>query len=123
MMPARVDARHRGRPSPYVVLLIGIWTAVMAARLYPQFDVAVRIDGRQTTVGEYITARCGARLGLAAETCFAAAERKAHLQLRREQAKSVLMIGAPAVLYLLCLGLAAAGGLRRRNAEPSKASP
>ena len=124
MTAARADAPRRGRASPYVVLLIGIWTAVMAARLYPQFDMAIRIDGRVTTVNEYIADRCGARLGPAAETCLAAARRKARIQLRREQAKSILIVVAPAVLYLVYLAFAAAAGSRRRHAEaPRKVAP
>lgn len=112
-MTADIRAPRRGA-SVYVVLLIAIWTAVMAARLYPQFDTAVRIGGRVTTVDEYLADRCGERVGPAAETCLTAAQHKARIQLRREQAKSVLIVIAPAVLYLIYIAFAAAAASRRR---------
>lgn len=104
------------RVSPYVVLLIAVWTAIMTARLYPQFDRTLRIDGRITTVDDYIADRCGARLGPEAATCLATAHDKARTQLRREQARTVLIIAVPGVLYLLYLAPAALAGARRRRA-------
>lgn len=124
MTATQVDASRSGRASRYVVLLIGVWMAVTAARLYPQFDTAVRIDGRVTTVNDYLVDRCGARLGPAAETCLAAAERNVRIQLRREQAKSVLIVVAPAVLYLAYLAFAAAAESHRQHLDASrKAAP
>lgn len=109
------------RVSPHVVLLIAVWTAIMTTRLYPQFDRTLRIDGRITTVDDYIADRCGARLGPEATTCLATAHDKARTQLRREQARTVLIIAVPGVLYLLYLApVALAGARRRRAAERSK---
>jgi len=77
MSAAQTGTQGRRRVSPYVVLLIAAWTAVMTARLYPQFDSALRIGGRITTVDDYIADRCGARLGPEAATCLATAHAKA----------------------------------------------
>ncbi|MGH7015036.1 MAG: hypothetical protein ACREEL_12930 [Stellaceae bacterium] len=116
MTAAKPAAPRRRRASVYVVLLIAAWTAAITARLAPQFDTALRIDGRVTTVDDYIADRCGERLGPAAESCLAAAHRKAQIQLRREQARTVLMIVAPAVLYSIYLLLAGVADARRRRA-------
>jgi len=116
MTAGGTDASRHGRLARYVVLLILAWMAVLTVRLYPQFEIAVRVGGRVMTVDEYIADRCGTRLGPAAETCLADARRKAGVQLRREQAKSVLIVVAPAVLYLLYLPLARAIAARQPRA-------
>lgn len=124
MSVGKAGAPHHVRASPYVVLIIALWTAAMTVRLYPQFETAVRINGRVTTVDEYIADRCSARLGPAAEACLAAAHRKAQIQLRREQAKTVLIIVAPAVLYLVYLSLAGVvDAFRLRAAKQRKDRP
>lgn len=107
---------RRGRPSAYITLLIVAWAVAMTARLYPQIDTIVRVDGRTMTVAEYISDRCGTQLGPAAEVCLAAAHNKARVQLRREQVRSVLIIAAPAVLYLLYLLLARLADVWQRRA-------
>ncbi|HYL31864.1 MAG TPA: hypothetical protein VEU53_01785 [Stellaceae bacterium] len=117
MNAAQSRIPHGRRLSAYIVLLIAVWTLVMGARLLPQFNAALRIDGRITTVDDYIADRCGARLGPEATTCLATARRKAETQLRREQARSVLIIVAPAVLYSLYLALATLSGTSRRRAS------
>jgi hypothetical protein len=123
MTASGTDTLRPGRMARYVVLLILAWMAVLTVRLYPQFETAVRVGGRVMTVDDYIADRCGTRLGPAAETCLVAARRKAGVQLRREQAKSVLIVVAPAVLYLLCLPLARAIAARQPRAakRPKKA--
>lgn len=107
---------RRGRPSAYVTLLIAAWAVAMTARLYPQFNTAVRIDGRLTTIDDYIADRCGAQLGPAGEICLATARSKARVLLHQEQARSLLIIVAPAVLYLLYLPFARLAAVRRRRA-------
>lgn len=115
MNATQTGTRRRWRISPYVALLIAAWMAAMAARLFPQFDTALRIDGRITTVDDYVADRCGARLGPEATSCLATAHHKARTQLRREQARTVLIIVAPGVLYLLYLTPAALVDARRRR--------
>ncbi|GEM_PF-6046789 len=123
MTLARSERPRRGRHSTYVLLLIVVWTIAMAARLYPQFGTAVRIDGHLISVEDYIAERCGARLGPDAAACLVAAHRKAQVQLHREQARSVLIIAGPAVLYFLYAALAglAAAIRRRRTRRPEGA--
>ena len=87
--------------SSYLFLLVIAWTAVMTWRIYPQFKDAVRVDGRLTTVSDYIADTCGERVGPAAETCLAEAHETAQRLLRREQGKSVLVIEAPLFAYLI----------------------
>ena len=121
MSAIQTGTSRRRRISPYVVLLITAWMAVMTARLYPQFDTALRIDGRITTVDDYVADRCGTRLGPEATSCLATAHHKAQTQLRREQVRTVLIIVAPGVLYLLYLALAALADTRfRRTAKRNK---
>lgn len=116
MSAIQTGTRSGRRVSPYVMLLIAVWTAIMTARLYPQFDRTLRIDGRLTTVDDYVADRCDARLGPEAANCLATAHDKARTQLRREQARTVLIIAAPGVLYLLYLAPAALTDARRRRA-------
>ena len=116
MSATQTGTRRQRRVSPYVVLLIVVWMAAMAIRLIPQFMTALRIDGHITTIDNYIADRCGTRLGPDAASCLATAHDKARTQLRREQARTALIIVAPGVLYLLCLAPAAVADTRRRRA-------
>ena len=83
------------RLSRYFLLLAMVWMIAMTARLYPQFGDGVRIDGRLTTVEDYIEDSCSQRVGPAAQTCLAEAANEAQILLRREQGKSVLLIAYP----------------------------
>ncbi len=73
----------------------------MTWRIYPHFKDALRVGGRVTTVSRYIADRCSERVGPAAETCFAEARVAALRLLRREQGKSILLINAPILAYLI----------------------
>jgi hypothetical protein len=103
--------------SHYFVVLVIAWMAVMTWRIYPQFKDAVRVDGRLTTVNDYIDDACGERVGPAAETCFAEARETAQRLLRHEQGKSVLLIEAPLLAYLLVYVPIALWRGRRQNAR------
>jgi hypothetical protein len=81
------------------LVLAAVWMVAMTWRLYPQFGNAIRVDGRLTTVARYIDDSCGQRVGPAAATCLAESGEKAQLLLRREQARSVLLILAPLLVY------------------------
>lgn len=89
------------RIARYFALLGVMWMAVMTWRIYPQFKDAVRVDDRVTTVGDYVDATCGERLGPGAETCLAEAREEAQRLLRREQGRSILLIEAPILLFLI----------------------
>lgn len=116
MSAIQTGTRRQRRILPYVVLLIVVWMAAMAIRLIPQFGTALRIDGRITSIDDYIADHCGARLGPDAANCLATAHDKARTQLRREQARTALIIVTPGVLYLLYLAPAAVADTRCRRA-------
>ncbi len=100
------------RLSRYFLLLATVWVIAMTWRIYPQFGDGLRIDGRVTSVEEYVEDSCAQRVGPAAETCLAEASAQAQILLRREQGKSILLIAAPILLCLLAYlpkGIAGAG--------------
>ena len=100
--------------SRYFALLAVAWMIAMTWRLYPQFKDAVRVDGRLTTVEDYIAATCGERVGPGAATCLAEAREDARRLLRQEQGNSILLIIAP-ILGYLAIYLPAASWLGRRR--------
>jgi hypothetical protein len=89
------------RRSRLALVLAVLWMLAMTWRIYPQFAGTIRVDGRLTTVASYLSDRCGERIGPAAATCLAEGDEEAQLLLRQEQAKSVLFIIAPLLLYVL----------------------
>ena len=100
----RRTAKNPPGPSRYFLVLIVLWMAAMTWRLYPQFGDAIRIDGRLTTVADYVADACSQRVGPAAATCLAETTAEAELQLRREQGKSILLVIAPFLVYLVVWG-------------------
>jgi hypothetical protein len=101
----------------YFALLAVAWMIAMTWRLYPQFKDTIRVDGRLTTVEDYIGAVCGERVGPAAATCLAEAREDARRLLRREQGNSILLIIGPILLYL-AIYVPAAAWLGRRRLAP-----
>jgi hypothetical protein len=99
MLPAMVMSPFRG--SRYFVVLAIVWVLAMTWHIYPQFRDTIRVEGRLTTVSDYLEDICGQRLGAAATACLGAAHKKARVLLRREQGKSILLIDAPLFGYLL----------------------
>ncbi len=106
------------RLSRYFLLLVTVWVIAMTWRIYPQFGDGLRIDGRVASVEQYVDDSCAQRVGPAAQTCLAEAAGEAQILLRREQGKSILLITAPILLYLLAYlpkAVAGAAARRRRN--------
>jgi hypothetical protein len=90
-------------PSRVALALAALWMVAMTARLYPQFKDTVRVDGRLTTIAQFLEDSCGQRIGPAAVTCLAESGEQAQLLLRQEQGKSVLLIMAPLLGWgLIC---------------------
>jgi hypothetical protein len=106
------------RLSRYYALLAIVWMIVMTWRIYPQFKDAVRVDGRLTTIDDYVEGTCGERVGPAAATCYAETREEAQRLLRREQGKSILLIEAPVLSYLLFYVPMALWRQQRRAAAP-----
>ena len=109
---------ERSRTSRYVALFAVLWMAILTWRIYPQFKDAVRVDGRLTTMEDYIDDACGERLGPAAATCLAETREEAQHLLRREQGKSILLIEAPILAYLGVYLLGALWQRRRAACGP-----
>lgn len=73
----------------------------MTWRIYPQFKDTLRLDGRVTSFADYVEATCGQRIGPAAASCLAEARITGHRLVASEQARSLLLIEAPLLGYLL----------------------
>lgn len=78
-----------------------VWVAAMSWRLYPQFGDTLKVDGRLTQLEDYIAESCSQRIGPAAESCLDEARTTGHRLVAREQGKSILLIEAPLLGWLL----------------------
>lgn len=108
----------RVRLSRYFMAVSAVWVVAMTWHLYPQFPDTLRIDGRLMSFAEYVGNNCRERIGPAAASCLAEAEAAGRRLVAREQGKSVLLIDAPMLAYLLIyLPL----GWAIRRARPSDA--
>jgi hypothetical protein len=100
-MPFPGTREERVRLSRYMVVLCAIWVIAMTWRLYPQFKDTLRIDGRVMSYADYVAESCGEAMGPAAATCLGEARSTGRRLVAREQAKSLLLIEAPLLAYLL----------------------
>lgn len=78
-----------------------MWIVAMSWRLYPQFGDTLKIDGRLMRLETYVEERCGQRIGPAAESCLDEARATGQRLVAREQGKSLLLIEAPLLGWLL----------------------
>jgi hypothetical protein len=107
--------------SRYFIILAAVWVVAMTWRIYPQFKDALRVDGRVMTFADYVDESCGQRIGPNAKSCIEEAWATGRREVAREQGKSVLLILAPLLAYILAyvpLRSAAArlGECRRKRA-------
>jgi hypothetical protein len=100
-MAVPATREERVRLSRYLVVLCAIWVIAMTWRLYPQFKDTLRIDGRVVSYADYVAESCGERIGPAAATCLGEARITGRRLVAREQARSLLLIEAPLLVYLL----------------------
>jgi len=89
------------RLSRYVVIFSVVWMTALTWRLYPQFKDTLRIDGRLSTLADYVEDACGQRVGPAAVSCLKEAQETGRRLVAQEQGKSVLLIEAPVFGYFL----------------------
>jgi len=89
------------RLSRYFIILSAVWVLAMTWRLYPQFGDTLRDDGRLVTLQAYIDDSCGQRIGPGVASCLDEARSLGRRLVAREQGKSVLLIEAPLLGYLL----------------------
>jgi len=89
------------RLSHYFIVLSAVWVIAMTWRLYPQFGDTLRLNGRLMSFAAYVEESCGQRIGPAAASCRAEAQVTGRRLVASEQGKSVLLIEAPLLVYLL----------------------
>ena len=105
--------------SPYFAVFAAIWVVGMMWRVYPQFGETLRHDGRVIAFSDYVEARCGQRIGPARTSCLEEARDTGARLVAREQGKSVLLVEAPLLGYLLgYLPLRLASDWIRRRVVP-----
>lgn len=104
--------------SRYLIVLTAVWVVAMTWRLYPQFADTLRVDGRLMSFDQYVEESCGQRIGPAATSCRGEAQVTGRRLVASEQGKSVLLIEAPLLGYLV-LYLPLGWALRR--ARPATA--
>jgi hypothetical protein len=105
--------------SRYFAVVALIWVVGMMWRVYPQFGDTLRHDGRLMTLGDYVEESCGQRVGPARKSCLEEAKDTGARLVAREQGKSVLLVEAPLLGYLLVyLPLLGAVGWIKRRAAP-----
>jgi len=104
--------------SRYFIVLTAIWVVAMTWRIYPQFRDTLRVDGRLMGFTDYVEESCGQRIGPAAASCLVEARTTGRRLVASEQGKSVLLIVAPFLGYLL-IYLPLGWAIRRRPARGS----
>ena len=117
-MPSLPSLLHTSR---YFAVFAAVWIVVVGAKLYPQFKDSLRIEGQVITLDDYIEQTCGERAGTLAASCRAQAIETGARLVARQQAKSLLLIQAPVLLYgVLYLPFALIARLlfRRRDSSP-----
>lgn len=109
------------RVSRYFALFAALWIVAVSAKLYPQFKDSLRIEGQVITLDDYISQTCGERAGTLAASCRAQAVETGARLVARQQAKSLLLIQAPIIFYVviyLPFALIARRFSRRRKSSP-----
>jgi hypothetical protein len=89
------------RSARYFVLFAALWVIAMTWKLYPQFPDTLRVEGRVVALDDYVEDACSARVGPDAASCVVTALEDADKKLRVEQAKSLLLVQAPLILYAI----------------------
>jgi hypothetical protein len=87
------------RPARYFVLFAALWIIAMTWKLYPQFPDTLRVEGRVVALDDYVEDACNARVGPDAASCVVTTLEDAGKKLRMEQAKSLLLVEAPLILF------------------------
>lgn len=85
--------------SRYFTLFAAAWIVVMTWKVYPEFKDALRVDGRVVALDDYVEDACGERVGPLATSCRATKLETGRRLVTAEQAKALLLIEAPLILY------------------------
>jgi len=92
-LPAKPSA------SRYFVLFATLWIVAWTWKLAPQFRDQLRIEGRVLSLEQYVEEACGERVGPLATSCRATTLEQGRRLVVSEQAKSLLLLQAPLLLY------------------------
>ncbi|HTZ76984.1 MAG TPA: hypothetical protein VMC10_03715 [Stellaceae bacterium] len=87
--------------SRFFVIFATLWILAWTWKLYPQFRDQLRTEGRVVSLGEYVEEACGERVGPLATSCRATTLEQGRRLVVSEQAKSLLLLQAPLLLYAL----------------------
>ncbi|MGH7125521.1 MAG: hypothetical protein ACREFI_14185 [Stellaceae bacterium] len=73
----------------------------MTWKVYPQFKDTLRVDGRVVALDRYVEDACNEKAGLEAAACTATKLQSGRAMVAAEQAKALLLIEAPLILYVV----------------------
>ena len=85
--------------SRYFALFAAAWIVVMAGKVYPQFKDTLQVDGRVVALDDYVEDACAERVGPLATSCRATKLETGRRLVAAKQAKALLLIEAPLILY------------------------
>jgi len=85
--------------SRYFTLFATAWIVAMTWKVYPQFRDTLRVDGRVVALDDYVAEACAERVGPLATSCRATKLESGRRMVAAEQAKALLLIEAPLILY------------------------
>ena len=87
--------------SRYLTLFAAAWIVAMTWKIYPQFRDTLRVDGRVVALDDYVEEACSEKVGLEAAACAATKLQSGRRMVVAEQAKALLLIEAPLILYAI----------------------
>lgn len=85
--------------SRYFTVFAAVWIVAMTWKVYPQFRDTLRVDGRMVALDRYVEDACSEKAGLEAAACAATKLQSGRAMVAAEQAKALLLIEAPLILY------------------------
>ncbi len=83
----------------YFLVLTLVWIAAISWKIYPHFRDGMRSEGHVISFADYVEDSCGQRVGASAEICYIKAVATGRKLVAKEQAKAILLILAPLIIY------------------------
>ena len=105
--------------SRYFALFAAAVILATTWKVYPLFKDTVRVEGRVLSLDEYVADTCGERVGPLATSCREATLEHGRRLVASQQAKALLLVEAPLLIYVLIYlpYRAAADRLRRSRRQ------
>jgi len=98
----------------YFALFAAVWIVAMTWKVYPQFKDTLRFDGRIVALDDYIADACSVKAATEATACHATKLEGGRRMVAAQQAKALLMIEAPLILFaVFYLPMRLLGGARK----------